>query len=122
MEKIAEVGEMSGGGGQGLGWRIEGVPSGVPSGAPSGVPSGASGGEPKVRVGGVGSAEWGHLQGALPGEWASMVVIVAGLALVGAMIILAAYVRHERGVVRRGVAREAYMRQVGRGETTGDGP
>jgi hypothetical protein len=43
----------------------------------------------------------GHLEAALPGEWAALVLAVGLLGVVGGLVLLAAGVHHERLAARR---------------------
>ena len=43
-----------------------------------------------------------HLESALPGEWAALVMTVMVAGLVGGMVLLAARVQHGRDLARRG--------------------
>ena len=43
----------------------------------------------------------GHLEAALPGEWAALVLAVGLLGVVGGLILVAACVHHERLAARR---------------------
>jgi hypothetical protein len=43
----------------------------------------------------------GHLEAALPGEWAALVLAVGLLGVVGGLVLVAACVHHERLTARR---------------------
>jgi len=49
----------------------------------------------------------GALETALPGEWAALFVTLAVIAVVGAVILVATCLGHERVVVRRHAGRAA---------------
>jgi hypothetical protein len=55
------------------------------------------------------TAVGGSREAALPGQWALLVLIVALIAVLGAMILINTYARHERAVARR-----RGLRRVGR--------
>jgi hypothetical protein len=65
----------------------------------------------------VGNSARGTLETALPGEWAALFVMLAVIAVVGAAILVATCLRHERVVVRRHAGRTAR-----RGAAAGAGP
>ena len=48
-----------------------------------------------------GAARGGGLESALPGEWAAFVLVIGAIGLIGAVIIVATCLGHERAVVRR---------------------
>jgi hypothetical protein len=57
------------------------------------------------------------LEAALPGEWATLFLILAVIAVVGAAVLVATCVRHERIVLRRHAGRMA--RRMGHGLPAG---
>ena len=58
----------------------------------------------------VASAGWGHLESALPGEWAALILVLVGVTLLGGVIIAAVCLGHERTVTRRVSARAAWAK------------
>jgi hypothetical protein len=61
----------------------------------------------------------GHLEAALPGEWAALVLAVGLLGVVGGLVLLAAGVHHERLATRRARLRaRALARARARGVST----
>lgn len=56
----------------------------------------------------VASAGWGHLESALPGEWAALILVLVGVTLLGGVVIAAVCLGHERTVTRRVSARAAW--------------
>jgi len=67
-----------------------------------------SAGDGVVRVAAAaGPRARGTLEQALPGEWAALVLTLAAIALVGAAILVAACLGHERVVARRRARRSA---------------
>jgi hypothetical protein len=52
-----------------------------------------------------GAARAGGLESALPGEWAAFLLVLAVIGLVGAAILVAACLGHERTVLRRNARR-----------------
>lgn len=55
------------------------------------------------------SAGWGHLESALPGEWAAFILVLVGVALLGGVVIAAVCLGHERTVAHRASARAAWV-------------
>jgi hypothetical protein len=56
----------------------------------------------------------GSLESALPGEWAALFITLVVIAVVGAAVLVATFLRHER-VLRRRYAVRARMNAVGAG-------
>lgn len=53
------------------------------------------------------AAGWGHLEAALPGEWAAFILVLVCVTLLGGVVIAVACLGHERTVTHRASARAA---------------
>lgn len=53
------------------------------------------------------SSGWGHLESGLPGEWAALILVLVGVAILGGVVIAAVCIGHERAVTHRVSARAA---------------
>jgi hypothetical protein len=67
----------------------------------------AGDGAVRVAAAAAGPRARGTLEQALPGEWAALVLTLVAIALVGAAILVAACLGHERVVARRRARRSA---------------
>ncbi len=66
-----------------------------------------SAGDGVVRLAAAGPRARGTLEQAFPGEWAALVLTLVAIALVGAGILVATCLGHERVVTRRRARRSA---------------
>src|SRR5262249_49415612 len=80
-----------------MGWTRSGLGAQGVLGAPGGRGGGAGYG---TGVG-AGGHEWGTREAALPGKWRAFLLVLVVMALIGVVILLTAYLSHERVVRRR---------------------